>query len=128
MVELYEPLAEEIGVELVSDFESRTRPIVRATANWSARRFSNDPSTHAIKIFGQGHGEHPKVVVAHRPLGGKPGASTWPDSGPGIPEGDMARVDRSVLSGLEHSRQPARLRTGAQGLAKAIMGFSWRQA
>ncbi|MCG6113615.1 MAG: HAMP domain-containing histidine kinase [Mesorhizobium sp.] len=116
VVELYEPLAEEIGVELVS--EAAPNAAIVGNRELVGQALSNIVD-NAIK-YCQGHGEHPKVLVALTREG-----EAWridvADSGPGIPDGDMARVTERFVR-LEHSRSQPGSGLGLS-LAKAIMGF-----
>lgn len=116
VVELYEPLAEENGVELVSD--AAERAAVSGNRELIGQALSNILD-NAIK-YTQGHGDDPKVVVGLRRVDG-----TWridvEDNGPGIAEADRMRATERFVR-LEESRSQPGSGLGLS-LAKAIMGF-----
>lgn len=116
VVELYEPLAEENGVELVSD--AAENAAIMGNRELVGQALSNVVD-NAIK-YSQGHGDAPKVVVSLTRQ-----AEAWridvADSGPGIPEADQARVTERFVR-LEDSRSQPGSGLGLS-LAKAIMEF-----
>lgn len=116
VVELYEPLAEESGVELVSD--AAENAAITGNRELIGQALSN-VLDNAIK-YSQGHGANPKVVVGLRRLDG-----AWridvEDNGPGIAEADRMRATERFVR-LEESRSQPGSGLGLS-LAKAIMGF-----
>lgn len=116
VVELYEPLAEESGVELVSD--AAESAAITGNRELIGQALSN-VLDNAIK-YSQGHGPKPRVVVGLRRLEG-----AWridvEDNGPGIAEADRMRATERFVR-LEESRSQPGSGLGLS-LAKAIMGF-----
>lgn len=115
VVELYEPLAEESGVQLTSAGPSRAP--VTGNRELVGQALSN-VIDNAIK-YSQGEGREAKVSVELSQGTG------WridvADNGPGIPEADHNRATERFVR-LEDSRSQPGSGLGLS-LAKAIMGF-----
>ena len=117
VVELYEPVAEELGVTLEAAVEGEAQ--VSANRELVAQALSNIVD-NAIK-YSAGHGDAPRVVVslARRSPGGY--LLEVADNGPGVPDDDRERVTERFVR-LEQSRTQPGSGLGLS-LAKAVMEF-----
>ncbi len=114
--ELYEPLAEEAGLELVlGDLAELT---VNGNRELIGQSLSNIVD-NAIKYAG-GEGRTARVVIALASKGGRPVLSVC-DNGPGVPAGDRDRVTERFVR-LEASRTQQGSGLGLS-MAKAVMKF-----
>ncbi|WEX07716.1 HAMP domain-containing sensor histidine kinase [Chelativorans sp. AA-79] len=116
VVELYEPVAEEMGVEL----RAETAESIQIDGNREliGQSLSNVVD-NAIK-YSAGFGEHPTVSVSLREEG-ETVRLTVADNGPGIPEEDRERATERFVR-LEASRSQPGSGLGLS-LAKAVMTF-----
>lgn len=117
VVELYEPVAEEIGVQLEAAVQGSGQ--VSANRELVAQALSNIVD-NAIK-YSAGHGEAPKVVVSLSPRAPSGFVLEVADNGPGIPEEDQGRVTERFVR-LEQSRTQPGSGLGLS-LAKAVTEF-----
>jgi signal transduction histidine kinase len=116
VVELYEPVAEEIGVSL--DAVVVGKAVVAANRELVAQALSNIID-NAIKYSAGSQGA-PKAIVSLRPLDGGY-VLEIADNGPGIPEEDRDRATERFVR-LEQSRSQPGSGLGLS-LAKAVMEF-----
>ena len=116
VVELYEPVAEEIGVRLEASVEGRA--VISANRELVAQALSNIVD-NAIK-YSASSGETPNVVVSLKPHTGGYVLETA-DNGPGIPDDDRDRATERFVR-LEQSRSQPGSGLGLS-LAKAVMEF-----
>lgn len=116
VVELYEPVAEELGVALKGDFSGEAK--ITGNRELIAQALSNVVD-NAIK-YSAGSGEAPEVIVA---LGRKAQVFSIEiaDNGPGIPDEDRDRATERFVR-LERSRSQPGSGLGLS-LAKAVMEF-----
>ena len=115
VVELYEPAAEELGVELTA--EETTSAQIEGNRELIGQALSNIVD-NAIK-YSAGSGKHPAVSVSLRKEGDRVLAVR--DNGPGIPEEDRERATERFVR-LEASRSQPGSGLGLS-LAKAVMTF-----
>lgn len=117
VVELYEPVAEELGVALEAAVAGEAQ--VSANRELVAQALSNIVD-NAIK-YSAGHGDAPRVVVSltRRSPGGY--LLEVADNGPGVPDDDRERVTERFVR-LEQSRTQPGSGLGLS-LAKAVMEF-----
>lgn len=117
VVELYEPVAEELGVALEAAVEGEAQ--VSANRELVAQALSNIVD-NGIK-YSAGHGDAPRVVVSltRRSPGGY--LLEVADNGPGVPDDDRERVTERFVR-LEQSRTQPGSGLGLS-LAKAVMEF-----
>jgi signal transduction histidine kinase len=116
VVELYEPLAEETGVELERSVTEAA--VVTGNRELVGQALSNIVD-NAIK-YSQTNGREAKVSVRLERAGGEV-RIVVEDNGPGIPEQDRTRATERFVR-LEDSRSQPGSGLGLS-LAKAIMGF-----
>jgi signal transduction histidine kinase len=114
VVELYEPLAEEMGVELEAGTDGKHKIV--GNRELIGQALSNVVD-NAIK-YSAGSCEKPAVIVKAESAEGEV-RLTVTDNGPGIPEGDRDRVTERFVR-LEQSRSQPGSGLGLS-LAKAVM-------
>lgn len=117
VVELYEPVAEELGVALEAAVEGEAQ--VSANRELVAQALSNIVD-NAIK-YSAGHGDAPRVVVSLTRRGPGGYLLEVADNGPGVPDDDRERVTERFVR-LEQSRTQPGSGLGLS-LAKAVMEF-----
>lgn len=117
VVELYEPVAEELGVALEAAVEGEAQ--VSANRELVAQALSNIVD-NAIK-YSAGHGDAPRVVVSLTRRGPGGYLLEVADNGPGVPDDDRKRVTERFVR-LEQSRTQPGSGLGLS-LAKAVMEF-----
>ncbi|WP_159593078.1 sensor histidine kinase [Chelativorans xinjiangense] len=117
VVELYEPAAEEMGVELKAEAEVAVR--IDGNRELLGQALSNIVD-NAIKYSAGGANESPAVSVSLQKNAGA-ARLTVRDNGPGIPEADRERATERFVR-LEASRSQPGSGLGLS-LAKAVMTF-----